>query len=191
MEFRDMMEDKLTLIQDGKIFKENIQGSVQENIIYTMDIKVPFKENDIILRELPNQLQESYIIDNPEFFNGGNLSHFKIKVHKSNQKPDTKAHIIQTITNNISGGENYININSPGSYFIKNTDLFNQINAKIKSEIHNTNDRDLLLNVINKLSKSETKDQYKTNFDELLQKGAIYMTIIAPFIPQLSSLLSG
>ncbi|MCW8405375.1 hypothetical protein [Legionella pneumophila] len=187
MPFKKFMTDKLTLIQNGKLFKENILGNVQGNTIFTMDKTIPFQKGDLILRELPSGLQESYIIDNPEFFNADKMSHFKIQVHKTDQSPDTKAHILQTIT--ISGGENFIN--SPGSMIIKNTELFNNLKIKVANEIESEKDKVIIMHLIDQLSESKTRDEYKFYYDDLLQKAANYMTIIAPFLPQLSSVLMG
>ena len=195
MPFNQMLNDRFSLLQNGRLVKEGIKGVVADNKIITFDIEPKFQKNDLLLRALPNGLEEIYVIDDPKFNTGmgGIKSFFEIAVHKSNQQPDTKANIINnynTTHNTITGNNNNININSPGSTFINNSTLFDSLKSVIEQQIPEK-EKEKLLAIVDRMSKSQTKDDYISCYNTFIQAIANHMSILSPFIPQLSTYLSG
>ena len=80
----DLMNETVALVKEGKIVKNDILASVQENKIYTFDTSTSFYKDDIIRRELSNGNIEEYKINDPELIKGlGKIKdYFKLHVTK-------------------------------------------------------------------------------------------------------------
>ena len=190
-----MMNDKFALLKNGQLVKDGIKGRIADNKIITFDIEPKFQKNDLLLRALPNGLEEIYVIDEPKFNTGigGIKSFFEIVVHNNNQQPDTKANIINhynTTHNTITGNNNNFNMNSPGSTFINNPTLFDSLKLVIEQQV-SEKEKEKLLDIVDRMSKSQTKDDYISCYNTFIQAIANHMSILATFIPQLSAYLSG
>lgn len=109
---RDFNKDRVTLVKsDGQVEKEDIPALVTGDMVYTADQTLPIEVGDHLLRKLPNGLVEDYEITDPKFFNVGSKPHFQIHVQKVGA-PKQQATVIQGMTNNFTGSNARVNINS-------------------------------------------------------------------------------
>lgn len=105
MPFSNMMNDTISIIKpDGTSF-DNIKASVQHENIFVMNGSLPIEEGDSIIRILPNNMQEEYIVLDRGFYpkSGGIPANFQMKVEKkikNKQLADNKVSITMTMTNN-------------------------------------------------------------------------------------------
>lgn len=110
----DFNKDKVTLVKaDGTIAKEQVPALVTGNMIFTADKQLPVEVGDYLLRGLPNGLVEKYEVRNPKYYDVGNGldAHFQIDVIRAGS-PQAEAAVVKGITNNISGSNSRVNINS-------------------------------------------------------------------------------
>ena len=81
-----IMRDKVDLLKlNGDVYKD-IKSCVQTNLILINDISIPIEEGDTLVRILPNNLRENYIVKDRGFISGmGSIqSHYQVKVEKEN-----------------------------------------------------------------------------------------------------------
>lgn len=111
---RDLTKDKVTLVKaDGTVAKRQVPALVTGSKIITTDKKLPVEIGDYLLRELPNGLVEKYEVRNPRFYDVGHGldAHFQIDVARTGT-PQAQAAVVQGITNNFTGPNSRVNINS-------------------------------------------------------------------------------
>ncbi|WP_180897254.1 hypothetical protein [Martelella soudanensis] len=109
---RDFNKDRVTLVKSsGKVEKDEIPALVTGDQVFTADKTLPIETGDHFLRKLPSGLVEDYEVVDPKFYNLGQDSHFQIDVRKTGA-PKQQATVIQGITNNFSGSNSRVNINS-------------------------------------------------------------------------------
>lgn len=111
---RDLKKDKITLVKaDGTVAKEHVPALVTGNMIFTTDIQLPVEVGDYLLRNLPNGLVEKYEVRNPRYYDVGHGldAHFQIDVARAGT-PQAQAAVVQGITNNFTGPNSRVNINS-------------------------------------------------------------------------------
>lgn len=110
----DFNKDKVTLVKaDGTVAKEQIPALVTGKTIFTADKALPVEVGDYLLRSLPNGLDEKYEVTNPKFYDvgQGTDAHFQIEVTRVGS-PQARAAAVHSITNNFSGPNSRVNINS-------------------------------------------------------------------------------
>ncbi|WP_162683449.1 hypothetical protein [Rhodobacteraceae bacterium DSL-40] len=111
---RDFNKDKITLVKtDGSVAKEHVSALVTANMIYTTDIQLPVEVGDYLLRNIPNGLVEKYEVRNPQYYDAGHVipAHFQIEVVRAG-KSQAQTAVVQGITNNFTGPNSRVNINS-------------------------------------------------------------------------------
>lgn len=110
----DFNKDKVTLVKaDGAVAKEQVPALVTSENIFTADTQLPVEIGDYLLRNLPNGLVEKYEVRNPKFYDVGHGvdAHFQIEVARAG-RPQAQATVVQGITNNFTGPNSRVNINS-------------------------------------------------------------------------------
>jgi len=111
---RDFDKDNVTLVKaDGTVAKEQVPALVTGNMIFTADKHLPVEVGDYLLRDLPNGLVEKYEVRNPKYYDVGHGldAHFQIDVVRAGA-PQAQATVVQGITNNFTGPNSRVNINS-------------------------------------------------------------------------------
>lgn len=111
---QDFNKDIVTLVKaDGTIAKEKIPALVTAETIFTLDKQLPVEVGDYLLRNLPNGLVEKYEVKDPKYFDVGHglEAHFQIDVLRAGA-PQAQAAVVHSITNNFTGPNSRVNINS-------------------------------------------------------------------------------
>ncbi|TPW26339.1 hypothetical protein FJU08_22390 [Martelella alba] len=107
-------KDKITLVKaDGTVEREQIPAFVTGDMIFTAETQLPVEVGDYLLRKLPNGLVEKYEVMNPKYYDGeyGLAPHFQIEVVRFGT-PQAQRTVPQGITNNFTGPNSRVNINS-------------------------------------------------------------------------------
>jgi hypothetical protein len=82
MAFGALLIDRVTLVKKDGTVRENIQASVQAKMIIINDIDVPIERDDHILRKLPSNLIQDYIVTDPTCYTG-HLAHWEINIARA------------------------------------------------------------------------------------------------------------
>jgi hypothetical protein len=181
--------------KNGEIISD-IKAIVQPTKIFIDDATVPIEEGDILSRILPSGLTEEFIVEDRGFYAAfaGMDAHYQVKVRKASQIPKTNIQS-QKITYNLHGTHSRVNIHSIDSSLniskADNQAIFSQIQQTIKTEIQDTEQQSLVLSKLEELQSSINAPSYLTKYQEFIGLVADHITVFAPFIPYLTSLLPG
>ena len=191
--FEAFLNDVVVLVKKDGTRYENIRASVEPKSILIPDASLPIEEGDRILRILPNKLQETYIVLDRGFQSefGGIAAHYDAKVQKETKL--TKPSLGTTIYN-VHGAHARININSQDSSInivnVNTKELFSTIRDTIKSTVSDTIRSKALLECVDTLESTQGKSGFIQAYQNFIQTAANHITIIAPFLPALTQLLS-
>ena len=194
MPFKQLLTDKVTLAKkDGTIVRKNIAASVQSNRIFVHDRDLPIEVGDHFLRQLPSGLVEDFVVDDPGFSSGlhGIPAHFQAKVHRSDRPTGQP----QTIINKIIGDNARVNINSTdnstNSVTTNSATLFAEM-LKAVAQIENKSEHEVIKATISAMAAARERQDgtFMRKYQDFIAAAANHMTIFAPFLPALSSLLS-
>lgn len=191
---RQMARDLITISRpDGTQVAANVRAGVQSKTIFFWDTRIPIEPGYIISRTLPSGVLEEFVVDEPGYTQGTGRAippHYQIKFHRKGAESDKRS----GVTYNVTGNNARINI---GSYDASHNivfhsgppeELFAAIRAAIESAIPDT-ERKAILDAVEgmevELDKASFVDRYKS-FMEVI---ATHVTVFAPFIPALTSLL--
>lgn len=187
--FSSFPQSKVKLIkQDGRSYV--FKATVQTKLIFSTDVTLPIEEGDIIERAIANNgIKERYLILDRGFYDEfqGIPAHYQMKVEKTT-KP------MRQLSNNTT------TINAYGNAKVNYQSIDNSINrgltqeeAKQFDELYTTiesisNNADILEG-IKELQASAKDPSFKEKYINFVSVAADHMTVLAPFIPFLTSFL--
>ncbi len=187
------MRDKVTLIkQDGQRF-EGLKASVQTDMIFTGDPKVPIEEGDVFERTLPSGVTERYTILDAGFNAGlgGIKPHYQSKVQK-----ETKIQPAQPPTHvfyNLLGPNSRVNIQSVDASTnvvdVGSEELFEKLKADVRESIFDRAVVDQLCQKVDELKEAKGTPGFTSKYQEFIAIAADHITLLAPFIPALTQML--
>ena len=194
MSFDDLMNDTITLIKkDGKRF-ENIKASVQRDKVFTNDANMPIEDGDFFERKLPGCVVERYEILDAGYMSGvaGIESHFQSVVRKATKiEPRRQS---SQIVYNLIGANARVNIhsfdNSTNLVGIEPKELFNKLREALQQSVLEKELLGRLQEKVNELEKTRGTNNFSKEYQDFIALAANYMTILGPFIPALSQMLS-
>ena len=193
--FDQMMNDIITVIHKDGSKHEDIRASVQEKKIITFDVTVPLAAGDKIERELPSGLTEVLIVTDVHLSKGLRRipDSFTIKYEREGalQRP------IQPTTVNVKVSDSpqtRVNLNSAdNSTNAINTqavNVFSQIRDLLGNSVDNAEELALLLERVDDMENSVGSSNFIRAYQDFIAAAAAHMTILAPLLPPLTSLLT-
>ena len=186
--------DTISLVKPDGTVIEGIKANVQPKIIFIHDEKLPLEEGDKIYRRLPNGLVETYVVlDRGYYSSFGSISgHYQAKVRKDVSINEDK---YQSIINvyNANGPNSRININSTDNSSNFNNDsnlLFDEIKKVLESITDiEVQKRSLLL--LEELRNTQNTTGFLNIYKNFVSVLADHISVISPFIPALTQLITG
>lgn len=193
--FDNMMNDIITFIHKDGSKHEDIRASVQGNQIITFDVTVPLSTGDKIKRELPSGLTEVLIVTDVHLAKGLHSipDSYKIKYEREGapQRP------IQPTTVNVNVSDSpqtRVNLNSAdNSTNAINTqavNVFSQIRELLRESVADSEELDLLLERVDDMERSQGSGSFISAYQEFIAAAGAHMTVIAPMIPALTTMLT-
>ncbi|MEA2075196.1 MAG: hypothetical protein U9O85_05625 [Euryarchaeota archaeon] len=187
------MRDKVSLIKDDGSRFDDIKANVQPHKIFIDDASLPIEEGDKLIRTLPNNLVESYIVLDRGYYEsiGDIPSHYQVKVRKESVIP---ASTPSSIVYNLIGDSSRVNINSQDiSVNVKNItsgDLFEKLKKAIEENEDNVDKKSKLLSLVDEMEDAQGTDRFRERYKEFVATAADHMTLLIPFLHALTQLLS-
>jgi len=175
--------------QNGDIYN-NIKAKVQEDIIFIGDEKIPVEEGDVISRQLPNGLEELFVVKDRGYKagSGGISSHYQVKVGRPDDKiSPPSGSVIQAI-----GPNARINIGSVdrSTNITKiEENVFSEIKKCITENVKNDDARNQLINAVDDMEKTRKTEGFTNKYRKFISLAADHMTLLAPFIQALTNFL--
>ena len=187
--FKEFLKDTIMLYKkDGKIF-EDIKAQVGSNKVFTENVDIPFEDGDYICRTLPNGIKENFLIVQANYtreFHGIPASYHLETRKMTRQEYDN----FKTINNYITGDNNRVNVNSidnSNNVYNDSKILFNELRNVVEIELNNNAE---IIDKINQLESNIGNKKFITKYNDFIQSMANHISIIVPFIPALTNLLS-
>lgn len=183
--------ERVNLIKQDSSIIENIEALIGQKVVYIEDVSIDIEEGDIIERILPAGSKEQYLVIDRGFIRGtggGIPSHYEAKVEK------------QTAYTKVSKGAviNQYHITNADKVNIQSTDNSTTYNItandiSLMDTLRNIaggldNEQEIILN-IDAMQDNIGKKTFAEKYNTFIQSVANHMTIFAPFIPALTSLL--
>jgi hypothetical protein len=190
--FDDMMNDRVNLVRADGSRVETIPAVVTSKSIVIDDGKLVVNEGDRIERPLPNGVVESYLVLDTGYQNAfhGIPAHYQLRVRKeSSLVPDVRSSTVY----NLHGANARVNVNSTDqSVNIASGDLavFRTAAEAVENSDVPTAEKTRLLAELKQLSAEVGKPSYLQRYQRFIAAAADHMTLLAPFIPALTHLLS-
>ena len=194
MSISHLMKDTVSLIKkDGRRFDE-IKALVQRNKISIDDASIPVEEGDTYERRLPNGVLERYTVLDAGYYQkvGGINAHYQSEVRKETKIDRTppQSHVIY----NLIGPNARVNIhsvdNSANLVGVEPDELFDRLHEVIKQSIEDDDLSTQLSSKVDELQQAQGKSDFTEKYQEFMALAANHITILAPFMPALSQLLS-
>lgn len=189
---RSLMRDTVTIVkQDGRRFSD-IPANVQKNKIYINDGELPIEEGDKIIRKLPNDLTETYIVVDRGYTEGigGIKAHYQIEVKKESSIPYQTAQ--GQIIYNLIGSNSRVNIHSQDSsenvVYTTADKIFNDLRDAINNNVKDDKEKESILKKVDGLANSQGKPTFIERYKEFIELAANHMAILGPFIPALTQM---
>lgn len=189
MSMRTLCNELIVLEKQNGTKFENIHASVQPpHKIYVWPTRADafsIEEGDILSRTLPNGTVEKYVVEEPCFYNGfhGIEPHYQSKVKRIGSRPKNMSVAINAGDNAkimVNSTDNSVNIQ------VTNDNVWDKLVEVIKIQCNNNSD---LLKLVAEMKENKGTPLFKEKYQAFIASAANHMTVFAPFIPTLSSLL--
>lgn len=190
----DFMNGTISIVkQDGRRW-DNIQAAIMKESIGHERTDIPVEEGDLYLRELPNGLVDTFVVIDSGFFSHPEFgTYYRSKVKKKTSlseeeqksaSPSIVAHFhgsnARFNLHSTDNSQNY-SIENQAELFAKLIDTVNQSTLDNKEEV---------LRKIEELKQAQGTPSYPAILTHLLGLGANVVTVLTPFLPQLSQLFN-
>ena len=191
--FSQFMTDVLCLRKhDGRVF-ENIMACVSgKGVIAIDDVSLPVEVGDRLTRKLPSGVTESFIVDDPGYRESfsGIPAHYQVKAHRE----DAERSVHRGGTYNVTGPNARVNINShdhsTNTVVFEPTPVFADLRQAVVEAVAEKDERAKLLASIEAMENGRRTHTFVDRYKDFITLAANHMTIVAPFLPALSALLS-
>jgi hypothetical protein len=192
--FSQFMTDALCLHKpDGRVF-ENVKACVSGNgAIAIEDVSLPIEVGDRFTRNLPSGLTESFMVDDPGYREsfGPIAAHYRVKAHRAG----TERSLLRGATYNVTGPNARVNINShdhsTNTVAFEPAPVFADLRKAVVEAVGENGERAKLLAGIEAMENGHRTHAFVDQYKDFITLAANHMTIVAPFLPALSALLSG
>ena len=193
-----LMNETVTLRKkDGQT--RSFKAMVQPNMIFTDDSDLPVEEGDLIERKLPNGMAEGFVVTERGYTKGmRNIpDHYQIKTRKAEatDSPTSRQPSVPTHIYNVTGPHARVNIQSEDSSInissVSNEQLYDDRAHVIEQQVASAVQRADLLNRLEALESAPDKITWGEKYREFIASAADHMTLLAPFLPALTSLFAG
>jgi len=174
--------------KNGEIVQD-VQGFVSPESIIIEDLNLVIDEGDIFSRVLPNQKIEDFEVTSISFNNMPKPGFYRIKYRKNLQAMEKNVHPTTIIHANNS--RIYSNsIDNSVSFDITNiVENFAKLEELIQANITDDKEKKTIVESIEQLKQSVNSPNYITRYKEFIYVAQKHISIVAPFLPYLSSLL--
>ena len=193
--FHEFMTDTLCLHKaDGRVF-ENIKACVSgKGSIVIEDVRLPIEVGDRFTRTLPSGLTDEFIVDDPGYHErfSAIAAHYQVKVHRVGTERSAAP---RGTTYSVSGPNARLNINShdhsTNTVALAEAPIFADLRRVVADSSVAEGERAKLLAGIEAMEKTHSTPGFVERYTAFVALAANHMSIIGPFIPVLSALLTG
>lgn len=191
--FSKLMKDIVVLVKpDGARFEE-IKASVSRDQITVFDTSVVFEEGDIVERERPGGIVERYTVLDTGYQKAFYQipAHYDLQVRKETAIPRSQPGPSHNYY--LNGPNSRVNSNSidasVNTVSTTSSPVFVQLREALAG-VEDEEQREELLSCVVQMEASQGSTEFMARYQAFVQAAANHMTVVAPFIPALTQLLS-
>lgn len=182
-------QDLSVVSSDGSVRCKST-GIFTGEVIFVPDKMAKIHVGDEIRRMLPNGEEEAFVVVDPRFYDGAPFGpHFQVKV---NRKGSFEAGKGGNYDVNITGANARVNIHSVdnSTNWAINSPVFSRIRSAINDGVVGEGDSQELLQFVDEMEQANDKETFVAAFNKFVTKAGPYMSILGPFIPLLTELMT-
>jgi hypothetical protein len=191
--FHEMLNDKVNLVRQNGERADGIKAAVSSKSIVIDDAHLVIEEGDKIERPLANGRVEMYVVLDAGYHNAfhGIPAHYQLKVRKeSSLVPDSRGSTVY----NLHGAHSRVNIHSHDESLnvavAGDAQVFQSVREAIEQAQLPTDVTTELLEGLRALQEAVGRPTYLERYQAFITSAANHMTVLAPFIPALSQMLT-
>jgi hypothetical protein len=172
---------------EGEV-RSRLVAHISGNVVYIDDMSVDVRAGDEIRRVLPNGNEEAFLVTDPTYIDSNHFGkHYQVKVSRRGNFP---AHTGGNYNITVSGQNSRVTIGSTDSS--TNTisiTTFNDLRAALKEGVTDQEKLAELNARLDELESAKTQPTFLTAYQKFFATAADYMTLLAPFIPTLATII--
>lgn len=186
--------ETLTVTGPDGTNKREIKAVVSENSITTRDASIPVEVGDKIERELPHGAKETLSATQVHFQRGfgGIPSHYTIKTRAANPRAD-QVHSSAVSVYVSESPQARVNLhsvdNSHSAINTQSNEAFEQTRQLIQGQIGDSQERERLLRSVDDMETAHQSGDFAAAYKRFVGLAADHISVLAPVIPALASLL--
>ena len=176
------------LSPEGKI-RSIERGLVDSKQIIIENTQAVILVGDEIRRTLPNGMDETFEVLDPVCFTGM-LAHYEVKYKRKGTFPSGTG---GNFTFHVAGPNARVNFNShdESRNIVTGDNVFAELKQKIETDVSGVQERSRLLSLIEDMEKNASNQPaFAASYQRFISAAANHMTLIAPFLPAITNLLS-
>lgn len=190
--WRELIDpETIEVVAPGGTVRSRVQAWFSGEQFIIEDMGVDVRPGDEIRRPLPNGRDDVYSVTNPTCYRTGPFGpHYQVEVSRRGAMDHHKGGHYAI---NVSGPNARVNINSTdNSTNVSNSgSIFGDLRTALETGIADESYRGALLAEVDKMEASQSDPgQFAKAFQSFVSLAADGMTIITPFLPQLTALLA-
>ena len=191
---RNLMKDIVTVLHEDGSKHENVRASVQKQQIFIDDVTIPLSIGDKIERALPSGQREVLLITNFQMWKG--IRRIRDYYEIDYRREGVRQHQRQPTNVNLHVSDSpqarvnlYSNDQSQNIINSQSEQLFSQLRELLKESIADSHDLKVLLERVDDMERNQGTDDFTRAYKDFLATAADHISILAPVLPALASLL--
>ena len=191
---RNLMKDIVTVLHEDGSKQENVRASVQKQQIFIDDVTIPLSIGDKIERALPSGQREVLLITNFQMWKG--IRRIRDYYEIDYRREGVRQHQRQPTNVNLHVSDSpqarvnlYSNDQSQNIINSQSEQLFSQLRELLKESIADSHDLEVLLERVDDMESNQGTDDFTRAYKDFLATAADHISILAPVLPALASLL--
>jgi hypothetical protein len=192
MRFSDHFpKSKLDIVASDGSLRSSTEGIVNSKSILIEDPSLIIEIGDEIRRTLPNGQEETFVVEDPVFFEKFHSigAHYQVKVRKRGTFP---RHTGGNYNVHVTGSNSRVNIGSTdrSTNVVVDGDVFGNLTAVLRKEVREGAELDRLLAAVEEMRAKQKSPGFAAAYQKFVSTCADHIGIVAPFLPALTNLIS-
>jgi hypothetical protein len=190
--FNHFPQSEVTIVAPDGTVRSAEKGILDSKQVTIQNVKAIINVGDEIRRKLPNGTEEAFEVVDPVYHERFHAipAHYQVKIRRKGTFPaGTGGHF----TFHLNGPNARVNFAShdQSQNITAGNDAFVKLKGRIESALPDSEERSCLLTLVDDMEKSTgDKPAFTSAYQRFIASAANHMTIIAPFLPTITNLLS-
>jgi len=180
--------DDIDIVAPDGTVRSRVKGYYSGKQFIIDDMSVDVRVDDEIRRLLPNGREEAFRVTDPKFYDGPFGKHYQVSI----SRPQNFApHQGGNYSINVAGANSRVNIGSSDSSInVANENVVENIRQALGTAVEDAQHREELERLLSHIATAKDKGSFTAAYQQFITSAANHMTILAPFLPALTNILT-